>query len=306
MKVLLTGATGFIGSFLLKKLVAEGHEVVILARLKSQFYRIEDVINNITIIYTDYFNLNECETEIMDFNPEVVYHIGWLGVENTMHNDESLLFKNIQSTLSLVKVIIKCNVKVVVALGSQAEYGPYRCFINETQSANPTSLYGIAKLSAYNIFRYYLNANNIRLVWLRLFSSYGPSDNPNWLIPYLIRTIAEGKSPALTKGEQIWDYLYIDDVVSAIMACVNTKNASGLFNLGSGIGYSLKSIITQIRDIIDPNISLGFGEVEYRTDQVMVLQADNTKLRLETNWFPHVQLDEGLRITINWFLNNLK
>jgi UDP-glucose 4-epimerase len=306
MKILITGATGFIGSFLLSKLIDEGHTIAIIIRKESNDWRIKDVISNCHVIYGDYDSIENCENQILAFNPELVYHIGWSGVSNDQRNNEKLVTKNIDYTLGLAKILLKSNVKTFVGLGSQAEYGPYNSSINEMFATNPTTLYGIAKLCAYNIFKYFLGNSNIRFCWLRLFSSYGPKDNNIWLIPYLTESLSKGEKPSLTKGEQIWDYVYIDDVVDALAAVGFSNNASGIYNLGSGIGYSLKNIITLIRDKVNPEIELGFGEVPYRNDQVMVLKADNTRLCLETGWTAKTNINEGLEKTINWFLNYKK
>lgn len=303
MKILITGATGFIGSFLLSKLISEGHTIAILIRKESYDWRIREAISNCQVIYVNYDSIENCENEILAFNPELVYHIGWSGVGNDQRNNETMVSKNIDFTLVLVKILLKSNVKTFVGLGSQAEYGPYHSAINESFATNPTTLYGIAKLCAYNILKYFLGKSNIRFCWLRLFSSYGPKDNDIWLIPYLTNSISKGIKPSLTKGEQIWDYIYIDDVITALLAVGFSNNASGIYNLGSGIGHSLKMIITLIRDKVNPEIELGFGEVPYRNDQVMVLKADNTRLCLETGWSPETSINEGLEKTINWFLH---
>jgi nucleoside-diphosphate-sugar epimerase len=302
MRILITGATGFIGSFLLTKLITEGHEIAILIRNESDDWRINEIISHCHVIYVNYESIENCEDKILSFEPELVYHIGWSGVGNDQRNNEILVTKNIDFTLALVKILLKTNVKAFIGLGSQAEYGPYHCAINESFATNPTTLYGIAKLSAYNLLNYSLRKSKIRFCWLRLFSSYGPKDNDTWLIPYLTKSISKGEKPSLTKGEQIWDYIYINDVISALLAVGYSENASGIYNLGSGIGYSLKNIITMIRDKVDPEIELGFGEIPYRNDQVMVLKADNTRLCLETGWSPETTINEGLEITINWYL----
>lgn len=302
MKILITGATGFIGSYLLSKLIAEGHSIAILIRNESDYWRIRELISECHVIYGNYDTIENCENEILSYNPEVVYHIGWSGVGNDQRNNDTMVTKNINSTLALAKILLKSNVKTFIGLGSQAEYGPYYSAINESYATNPTTLYGIAKLSAYNILKYYLEKSNIRFCWLRLFSSYGPKDNDIWLIPYLTNSISKGIKPSLTKGEQIWDYIYIDDVITALLAVGFSNNASGVYNLGSGIGHSLKKIITLIRDKVNPKVELGFGEVPYRNDQVMVLKADNTRLCLETGWTPETYINEGLEKTINWFL----
>jgi nucleoside-diphosphate-sugar epimerase len=126
-------------------------------------------------------------------------------------------------------------------------------------------------------------------------------DNPAWMIPYVTRLLLEGGKPSLTKAEQVWDYIYVEDVASAILAVLETSNATGLFNLGSGKAVALRLIIEKIRERINSNLPLGFGDLPYRSDQVMHLEADITRLTNVTGWLPNVTLDTGLRKTIDWY-----
>ena len=131
------------------------------------------------------------------------------------------------------------------------------------------------------------------LAWLRLFSSYGPDDDPSWMIPYMIKRLLAAEKPSLTKAEQMWDYLHVDDAAAGIVAALDA-DARGFFNLGSGQSRPLRTIIESIRDLIDPSLPLGFGEVPYRPDQVMHLEADITSLSLASGWRPQVALEDGL------------
>jgi nucleoside-diphosphate-sugar epimerase len=106
--------------------------------------------------------------------------------------------------------------------------------------------------------------------------------------------------PKLTAGEQLWDYLHVSDAARAFVA-VAQHRAEGVFNLGSGEAPSLRSTIEHIRDLVSPGAALGFGQVPYRNDQVMRLQAVNSKLRQCTDWQPMVSLNDGLQETVTWF-----
>jgi len=99
----------------------------------------------------------------------------------------------------------------------------------------------------------------LRLVWLRLFSAFGPRDNPDWMIPQLICHLLDGKTHALTAGEQRWDYLYVEDAAEAIYLAAVTPGIAGVFNLGSGQADCIRSIAEQIRDAIDPSLPLDLG-----------------------------------------------
>ena len=187
-------------------------------------------------------------------------------------------------------------------LRTQAEYGLLSGRIAENAPTRPTTAYGAAKLGVGLLLERIAVESCRPFTWLRLFSTYGPDDDPSWLIPYVVRTLLAGRKPSLTKAQQTWDYLYVDDVVDAVINSLD-YSAQGIFNLGSGRGRPLKEIITLIRDLIDPTLPLGFGEVMYRTDQVMHLESNIAGLIHYARWSPKIELEEGMLKTISWFKN---
>jgi nucleoside-diphosphate-sugar epimerase len=129
-------------------------------------------------------------------------------------------------------------------------------------------------------------------------------EDSSWMIPYLIRALLRGERPALTACEQQWDYLFGPDAAEGIWSVART-NADGLFNLGSGHAESLRTIVETLRDAIDPKLPLGIGEVPYRPDQVMHLEADIAKLTAAAGWSPATTLSEGLKQTVAWHASEL-
>ena len=129
-------------------------------------------------------------------------------------------------------------------------------------------------------------------------------DNEEWLIPHLILKLQRGERSSLTEGIQHWDYLYVTDVANAIYLAGVTPSVCGVFNLASGETHTVRSIAERIRDLINPSLPLGFGDVPYRPDQIMHLQGDIRQLKRAIAWSPQVSLDEGLRLTIQWFREN--
>jgi dTDP-D-glucose 4,6-dehydratase len=180
------------------------------------------------------------------------------------------------------------------------EYGP-QPKITEQTPLSPTTLYGTAKICAYLLAKQLLAQNQRRFLWLRIFSTYGPKDNPSWMIPYLIQTLMQGKKPSLTACEQKWDYLYAGDVASAIYLAAVQEQTEGVYNIGSGQAVSLCSIVEQLRDLVDPSLPLGIGDIPYRPDQVMHLEADISRLQQATGWSPQFTLAEGLQRTVAWY-----
>lgn len=301
MRALVTGATGFVGSYLTQLLVERGEPTAILLRPDSDTWRITGVLPPITQIKADLLALHKAEAQIQEFAPDTVFHLAWHGVGNAYRNDPAQIDSNLNGSLALLRLAVKLGCRTWVGLGSQAEYGPQNAMLDETARTEPSTLYGAMKLCIYLLGKQLAAQSGMRFAWLRLFSAYGPRDNEEWMIPYLIRALARGEKPSLTAGEQKWDYLYVADAAAAIYNVAATPNAKGAFNLGSGQAYTLRGIIERIRDMIDPSLPLGFGEVPYRPDQVMYLQADIGRLRQITGWEPRTSLDEGLRQTIEWY-----
>jgi len=304
VRVLLTGATGFIGSALLRRLLADGrHEVAALLRPGTDPWRITDLLDRTRRITGALDDLEAARPQVAAFAPEAVLHLAWFGVGNALRNDTRQV-ANIAATVALVELARDLGARHWIGLGSQAEYGPCGGPITEETPTRPTTLYGITKLSAGLLARHLCAEAGMRFAWLRVFSTYGPADDPAWMIPYLILRLLRGERPALTAGEQLWDYLHVDDAAAAIARVLEAPGAAGLFNLGSGTADTIRAIVERVRDRIDPGLPLGFGEVPYRPDQVMRLQADVSRLREATGWTPVVPLGEGLDRTVRWFLEN--
>jgi nucleoside-diphosphate-sugar epimerase len=302
MRVFLTGASGFVGSFFLRNLLSYSeHEVLVLLRKPKDAWRIQDLLPKVRIIVGELDQLEIIEAELLDFDPDAFVHLAWNGVLGSERNDSSQ-WRNVSLTMELVELAKRLNVENFIGLGSQAEYGPCQNKIDEFCQTKPTTFYGVSKLAAQLLSEKLCVGHGIRYVWLRLFSSFGPMDNPGWLIPYLTTSLIAKERPRLTVAEQLWDYIYVEDVALAIRAVLDSKDAEGVFNLGSGQAYKLKTVIEKIRDLIDARLPLGFGEVQYRPDQIMHLQADISRLHKATGWLPKYDLDQAIKETIEWHL----
>lgn len=298
LRVLLTGASGFIGSHVAAQLLEQGHTVAALLRPQSDTRRIAALLPRLTRISGDLRDLAAAEAPLRAFAPEVVLHLAWHGVTAEHRNDPAQFHDNLPQTLALVRLAARAGARAFIGLGSQAEYGPANARLAEDAPTHPTTFYGLVKLWAGLLGGRIAADHGLRFAWLRVFSTYGPGDHPDWLIPYLVRTLRRGERPALTACEQRWDYLYVADAAEAICRAAECEAAAGAFNLGSGRAVELREVVERVRDLIDPGLPLGFGEVAYRADQVMHLEADITRMMTITGWQPRTTLEEGLRRTV--------
>ena len=301
MRVFVTGATGFVGSHVLRLLVERGEPAAALVRPGSDRRRIADLEGRFELLEADLDRVERIAAELRSFAPEVVVHLAWEGVGNRYRDAPLQLERNLPRTVRLVEVAADAGAGKWVGMGSQAEYGPADVAIAEDRPPRPTTLYGEAKLTVSKAAARLCDELGMDFAWLRLFSVYGPMDEPGWLIPMLIRELLAGGSPPLTAGTQRWDYLYVTDVAEAVLRTAAERRAVGVFNLGSGEPRTVRSIAEAIRDRIAPGLELRFGELPFRNDQILHLEADTRRLREATGWRPRVPFDAGITQTIEWF-----
>ena len=193
MRAIVTGAAGFIGSSLTRHLLREGAEVAIVARMSSDLWRIRPLLSKVTCIEGDLCQPESIERGVLDFAPDTVFHLAWHGAGNRFRNDASQIDLNLTASLDLLRLAQRAGCRTWVGLGSQAEYGPKDRPISENLPTTPTTMYGTVKLCAGLLEARLAAEWNIRFRGCGYFPAYGPGDNPEWMIPYLIRTLLEGK-----------------------------------------------------------------------------------------------------------------
>jgi UDP-glucose 4-epimerase len=298
VRVLVTGANGFIGSHLLRRLQLDGHEVLALVRPNSNVQRLQD-ISDPRFLYTDLRNIRTVNADILAFRAETVYHLAWWGGNSSQYvNDAEQVFENVSGSLDLLEITVQAGATRFVGFGTCVEYGRYEIPTSETLEPQPQNLYGISKLRVGQLLEAASKALNISFAWVRPFWLFGQQDDIQRLIPMVIDTFSRGLSPKLTAGEQLWDYLYIADAIKALVSLNEHPNATGVFNLASGSSNPIREIVTFIRDKINPNLETGLGAVDYPRGQIMHLQADVRKLQTAIDWKPETSIWQGLEATI--------
>jgi UDP-glucose 4-epimerase len=298
VRILVTGANGFIGSHLVRQLQFEGHEVLALVRPKANIYRLND-IPSLRFLYTDLHGIRTVDADILAFQAEMVYHLAWWGGNSSQYvHDARQVFENAPGSLDLLEISARAGATRFVGFGTCVEYGRYEIPTSETLEPQPQNLYGISKLRIGQLLESASKALNVSFAWIRPFWLFGQQDDMQRLIPMVIDTFSRGLSPKLTAGEQYWDYLYIADAVKALVSLKDQSNAIGTFNLASGSSQPIKGIVTFIRDFINPNLETGLGAVDYPQGQIMHLQADVRKLQTAIDWKPETSIWDGLEVTI--------
>lgn len=299
----ITGPTGTIGMALIEKLINEGVRIVAVCRPKSERISRIPKHENVRIV--------ECSLKDMDKLPDIIqdgadvfYHFAWDGTFGDTRNDLNLQNNNVKYALDAVKAAKKIGCTKFVGAGSQAEYGRVEGMLKPNTPAFPENGYGIAKLCAGQMTKIMCEQLGLEHIWVRILSIYGPYDGENTMIMSVIGKILSGEKPSLTKGEQMWDYLYSKDVANAFYLVGEKGKNGAVYCIGSGKARLLKEYVERIRDSIDKDVELGIGDIPYGEKQVMYLCADIEKLTDDTGFVPEYDFDEGIRETIEWYKEN--
>lgn len=296
-KVIITGPTGAIGHALIEKCLDEGCEVFAICRPNSE--RIKSLPQHVRLHILEY-DLSELKkaNESLPVDCDVLYHFGWAATFGDARNDMPTQIKNIQYTIDAVHLAHVCGCSTFIGAGSQAEYGRVEGKLSADTPAFPENGYGMAKLCAGEMSRVEAQKLGIKHIWTRILSVYGPYDGQQTLISSAIRSMLSGEKLSMTAGEQLWDYLYSSDAADALYAMAENGKDGSVYVLGSGKALPLREYVEIIRDIINPDLEIGFGERPYFKDQVMHLEADISDLTKDTGWIPKINFYNGVSMLI--------
>ena len=292
--VIISGATGAIGTALTSLCLSKGMNVLILTRAASKRNdRIPDD-PRVKIKVCDYRDLDSVENDT-GITWDCFFHFAWAGTAGPGRNDMPLQTGNIRMSLSAVNLAKRFGCKKFVGAGSQAEYGRHNNKLRPDTPTSPEMGYGYAKLCAGRMTRDHAHQLGLEHNWLRILSVYGPNDGESSMINQAISLLKTGESPELTKGEQIWDYVYSKDAAKAFL-CVGEKGIDGkTYVLGSGNERPLAEYMKALRDIISPNTELKFGARPYGDKQIMYLAADSSELVWDTGYTPDYSFEQGIK-----------
>ncbi|MEI7501825.1 MAG: NAD(P)-dependent oxidoreductase [Paludibacter sp.] len=287
MKILLTGATGFLGSHIAENLNNSKHELLLTKRLNSSLKNCQSFCTNVKWINID---TEEWTKQVISYKPDIIIHAAWNGVFSSNRENWDSQLTNINFIYQLLKIGEKCKVKKFISLGSQAEYGLFEGKITEEYPVNPNSSYGAIKLATYELVKSFCEDTKIDWYWLRIFAIFGERESENWLIPSVIsKMLSEIKEMDFTLGEQKYAYLYAADFAQSVSNVVMKYGPSGVYNVSSSNTQSLKDLLQMIRDQINPDFKLNFGILPYRINQSMHIEGDSTKFN---NTFGHINSED--------------
>ncbi len=292
-RVLLTGASGFVGSHLASELRRKG----------AQVYSV-DVRGNIPIDLRDWQRLKEFSDKWGKV--DLVYHLAALMfVPYSFQNPRDIYDVNVLGTLNMLELCRLQNIERVVFASSYVYGSPQYLPIDEEHPVNPNNPYARSKVMGEVLCRAYHEDYGLKCTILRPFNIYGEGQNDSFLIPSILRQIAGGRIE-LMDPEPRRDLLYITDAIRAyIKAGEYDRSDFEVFNIGSGLSHSVDEIVRNISDVWGQSAQVVYRNVR-RKNEIMNVIANINKAKKELGWAPEVRLEEGLSRYINWYKNRSK
>lgn len=298
MRIFVTGASGFIGSHVTRALVKRGHSVVALAIPNDSMPRLQDIGDRFSIITGTTGDLGILQKSLAEFNPKACIHLAWY-VEPGQYLHATDNISSLTESLNLLTLLIGLGCRRVVMAGTCAEYDTDFGYLSEDTPTRPATLYASAKLSCCLLAQQIAALSKICFAWGRIFYPFGPHEDERRLIPAVIRALRQGDIFPATPGDQVRDYIHVEDVAEAFCVLIE-KGASGIFNIASGFPVSVRELLETI------GISMGrlelvhFGAQPYREWEPPFICGNNTRLK-DLGWKPRYTLAEGLSHTIDWW-----
>ncbi|MFM9829181.1 MAG: NAD-dependent 4,6-dehydratase LegB [Sphingomonas sp.] len=309
MKVLVTGADGFIGSHLTEYLVREGYDVRALCQYNSfgSWGWLENIadLKKIEIISGDVRDPHYCKHATKDV--DIVFHLAALiAIPYSYAAPDSYIDTNVKGTLNICQAAMENGVKRVIHTSTSEVYGTARYVpIDEEHPLQPQSPYSASKIGADAMAMSFFNSFDLPLTIARPFNTYGPRQSARAVIPTIISQIASGMTQIqLGDVTPTRDFNYVLDTCRGFVALARCEAAIGsTINIGSNFEISVLDTLNLIRDIMGSDVEFLFDEQRARPgkSEVFRLWCDNTKLRELTGFEPEYPLRRGLEETVAWF-----
>ncbi len=294
-RVIISGATGFIGKWLVKEMLKNHIEVVVLVRNADKLDR--EYINKICVVETGDYDAVQLPLEEYD----AFYHLAWAGVNAKEKNEIELQLQNISLSLSAMKLAQRYGCKKFIATGTVAEYTMCDNIMNVANRQTPSDFYGASKVAVFYMLEVLARQIGIPFIWAQVPSTFGEGRNDDNIIIYTIKELLAGRKPLFGPLDQMWDFLYVSEVTKALRLIGEYGFAGKTYGIGSGEYSYLKDYILRIRDMINPQLELGIGELPASDQRVLSSCVGIYDLVKDTGFKVEIGFDEGMRKTIDYY-----
>jgi nucleoside-diphosphate-sugar epimerase len=302
-RALVTGGTGFVGANLVRRLLGDGHEVHCTVQPGHSIWRLEPIQADVHLHEADIADRGRLAPVLRGIRPEWIFHLAVYGAYSWQADLDRMVRTNVLGTINLVETCLDLGFDAFVNTGSSSEYGAKDHAPAETELLEPNSHYAVTKASATLFCRHTARRRGRRLPTLRLYSVYGPWEEPGRLVPTLVVRGLAGELPRLAAPETERDFVYVDDVCDAYLLAAERGDQPGaaIYNVGTAVGTSLRELVEVARRLFGIEAEPAWGSMPAREWDTDVWVADNTLIGEALGWRPRHDVEAGLRRTLDWF-----
>ncbi len=303
-RILISGATGFVGANLVRRMLERGHEVHVIVRPDSAAWRIGEVIDEVQLHRFDLLDAEATRQGVTAARPQVVLHFAAHAALPQETDEMEIILHTVQPLVNLASACTGCE--LFINAGSSSEYGFQTEPMTETSLPNPTRVHDIAKLTQTLYGTYAARFKGIPLATLRLFSVYGPWEHGRRLSPRLMLSALMGRPMNLSSPDVCRDFIFVDDVVRAVEQFMEQPviGDGAVFNLGTGVEHSIREAASLVEEIHGAPLPLTWGAVERNRWDSPRWVADTTRQTRDLGFTAETSFREGLRATYRWFAEN--
>ena len=291
-KILITGATGFLGSHLLQALIEKGYNIIILKRSFSNIWRIKNIFSQIKSYDIDKMSIKK----IFDENE----------IEGIIHLATDYGRKNNNDIIQMSKANIEMPAKL---LDLGCKHGVIFFINTHTFWCPRYSLYSAMKNSFIEIAKYFTANFKVKFINMKLEHTYGEKDEYSKFIPFVIKSILQDNEIKATEGEQKRDFIYVKDIVDAYLKVLdNLKNLDEKFlefEIGTGNSVTLRDFVSKIEEEINKKANIKWGAIPYKKNEIFDSKANMEKAKNILGWYPNYDISNGLKRTINWYKKSM-
>lgn len=293
-RVVITGATSFLGKAVAEELLRQGCSVTAIVRPASKNAQVLEELGAVRIVRAEMGDRARWTQEIGSADRFV--HFGWDGIGAAGRADPAIQKKNVEDALECLRGAVQLGCKTFLFSGSQAEYGPCRGEITEETPCSPVLEYGKGKLEFLNRVRAMQDSLPLTYIHTRIFSVYGAGDHPWALVPSCVRAFCAGEAVELSSCEQMWNFLHVSDAARALTALLASPDAGRytVYNVAGDDTRPLREFVEAMRTAAGAGTPL-YGERKNAAEAPVGLEPSIERLQSVTGWNPAVPFEEGVR-----------
>jgi UDP-glucose 4-epimerase len=301
-RVALTGGTGFVGANLARRLLADGHLVFLLVRRGHADWRIAEIRADVSLHEVDLGDPRGLTATLASISPDWVFHLATYGAYPTQREPARMIQTNVVGTANLVEASLEVGVDAFVNAGSSSEYGFKDHPAAEIETLDPNSYYAVTKASASLYCRYAARSRGVRMTTLRLYSVYGPYEEPTRLIPTVIGRGLRGELPPLVSPDTARDFVEVSDVCDAFVraATQEAQEPGAIYNVGSGTQTTVRDVVDLARKRYGMTAEPVWGSMPPRGWDTVSWVADISYIQRALGWHPQTSFEEGFERFASW------